>query len=160
LHQKEAQGRARGRAIAFGFLRALRLICHPEERSDEGSAVVFGVFPAKRRSFGIIALPTFTVKQRRTTADPSLRLRMTSVVRNGNLKCNCPGARGVAVWLPDQEGPVQSVFDGGVGGFTGCGKMFMNLLQTELSLFQHFPSTVDVRGTTCPWADIYGSSTM
>jgi hypothetical protein len=33
----------------------------------------FGVFSAKRRGLGIIALPTFTVKQRRTIADPSLR---------------------------------------------------------------------------------------
>jgi hypothetical protein len=33
--------RANPRAIAFGILRELSLICHPEERSDEGSAAAF-----------------------------------------------------------------------------------------------------------------------
>jgi hypothetical protein len=58
------------RAIAFQILRALSSICHPEERSDEVSAVALRTISGKIAS---LAPPTFTAKQEKTTADPSLR---------------------------------------------------------------------------------------
>jgi hypothetical protein len=42
--------RANPRAIAFGILRELSLICHPEERSDEGSAAAFSNLTAKQKN--------------------------------------------------------------------------------------------------------------
>jgi hypothetical protein len=52
----------RARAIAFGILRALSSICHPEERSDEGSAVAFRPISGK---LDLLASPTFAAKQKK-----------------------------------------------------------------------------------------------
>jgi len=58
------------RATAIGVLGALSSICHPEERSDEGSAVAFRPVSGK---MDLLASPTCTARQDKTTADPSLR---------------------------------------------------------------------------------------
>jgi hypothetical protein len=58
------------RGIAYGILRALSSDCHPEERRDEGSAVALQPISGK---IAIWASPSFTTKQERTAADPSLR---------------------------------------------------------------------------------------
>jgi hypothetical protein len=87
----------RARAIAFGILRALSSICHPEERSDEGSAVAFRPISGK---LDLLASPTFTAKQKKRQPQILHYVQDDKRCTQGDLKCDRPGERRLTALLP------------------------------------------------------------
>src|SRR5450631_3430896 len=74
-----------------GLLKHFSSTCHPEERSDEGSAIAFCPLPPRRRRFDIAASPTFTATQKKQLLHPVQDDKRST---QRDLRCDWPGDAG------------------------------------------------------------------